>query len=424
MPFALSQFSAEAFSLWMIFVIFYGLVVVFDFGLTTTIARQYNFILAGANSIEKSGLSSGSQDGINEVLFTQLYSGSKKIFTNIALGVSVLLLLVYLFYLQLITVDYQGSIIIEWILYSLAIIISLFCLTYNAIFFGTHNVASIYRVCSISNLVFFATSISLILFEQGLLSIAIARCLSAFVYFFHAKFEIQKFNMLLHYKPEYKMGGDKVLKNLVPNAAKLGGVTLGNFLVSKASVLIVAAYFPLEESGAFSLTLNIFSVIMSVSLLFMTIKTPKLNTSRQEKRYGDLFFYQKRIRLVCLLIAAVAFITFILLGESLLRLIGSNTELPPLSVLFVFSVLCFFEINRSISMNFIMSSNNVPFLKPVLITGIFCLVLTIGLFELGYAYIIIPVAIQLMMQSLFNNWYWTKQEIKEYKVLSKKGDYE
>jgi len=417
MPFALAEFSAEVFSIWMIFVTFYGLIVVFDFGLTTTISRQYNYILAGAKSIEKQGLSQESSGEVDERLFTHLYLGSKKIFSAIALSGVFLLLAVYFFYLLPVTSEYQYDVSVEWLLYAIAIIINLFCLTYNAIFFGTHHVTSIYRVCSVSNLIFFAVAIALILLGYGLLAIAIARFISAVVYFVHAKLEVNKYDMLAHYQPKYSLGSNKVLKNLIPNAAKLGGVTLGNFLVSKISVLIVAAYLPLAVSGSYSLTLNIFSVIMSVSLLFMTVKTPQLNALRQEKKYTQLFSLQKKIRLLCIVTGGGAFLSFMVLGKPFLTLIGSGTQLPGYTVMFAFSVLCLLEVNRLVSMNFIMTANQIPFLKPVLLTGGSCLIITVSLFEFGYSALIVPVLVQLFAQSSFNNWYWTKLEIKEYKSL-------
>ena len=75
-------------------------------------------------------------------------------------------------------------------------------------------------------------------------------------------------------------------------------------------------------------------------------------------------------------------------------------------------------------MNFIMSSNQVPFLKASLITGLMCVVITLTLFELSYTFIVIPVLVQLTAQCIFNNWYWTKKELAETKALINKGNYE
>jgi len=417
MPFALNEFSAEVFSIWMIFVTFYGLIFVFDFGLTSTISRQYNYILAGAKSIETQGVSSNTSEQVDEQLFTHLYRSAKKIFLTIALASACLLILVYFYYLMPVTSELNYDISIEWLLYAFAIIINLYCLSYNAIFFGTHNVSSIYRGASISNIIFFAFSISLILLGYGLLSIAIARILSALVYFIYSNLEVRKYNMLRYYKAEFPVADKGILKKLVPNAAKLGVVTLSNFLVTKIPVLIVAAYFPLSVSGSYSLVLNIFTVILSISLLFMSIKTPQLNVYRQEKKYSSLCTLQRKIRMVCLLTAALAFMSFILIGEYALDFIGSNTLLPAMSVQLSFSLLYLLQVNRQISMNFIMSANKVPFLRPVLLTSVFCIIAIIGLFELGYQSLIIPVLVQLVLQSSFNNWYWTAQEIKEKKAL-------
>jgi O-antigen/teichoic acid export membrane protein len=420
MPFALIQFSAEAFSIWMIFVTFYGLIVVFDFGLTTTISRQYNYILAGAKSIEQQGVSESAGRAVDKKLFTHLYLSSKAIFSTIAVGATLLLIAVYYFYLLPITTNYQLSIALEWLLYSIAIVISLYCLSYNAIFFGTHNIESIYRVCSVSNLIFFVSAITLIQFDYGLLAIAIGRILSAIAYFIFAKYEIKKFAMMASFEEGHAANATEVLKKLFPNATKLGGVTLGNFLVTKVSVLLVASYFPLAISGSYSLTLNIFSVMMSVCLLFMTIKTPTLNVLRQEAKNIELLRQQKKIRLVCLLTGSFFFASFALLGGPILEFIGSSTKLANMPVIWLFSVLSLLEINRLISMNFIMTANKVPFLKPALLTGVISIVLTISLFEWGYISLLMPIIVQLLAQSFFNNWYWTKQEFKERALLLKK----
>lgn len=417
MPFALNMFDSESFAIWMIFVTFYSLIVVFDFGLTTTFSRQYNYILAGANSIEKTGMSEYQSETVNKELFGQLYISSRTIFSVITLFSILLLTTVYYFYLHPLALEVGKNISIEWLLYATSIVIGIYSLSYNALFFGTHNVESIYRVCSITNIIFFAIAIILILLKLDLMAVSIARLISALVYLFYAKYEVSARKMLSHCSYQSSHSTRRVLASVIPNASKLGAVTIGNFLITKSSILLVASYLPLSVSGSYSLTLNIFSVIISVSLLYMTIKTPDFNRLRQQKSNQSIVALQKKIRIICLLSFALGALGVAMIGDSLLSAISSRTELPPLSITLLVSLMCILDVNRQVSMNFIMTANRVPFFIPVLITGAICLLATILFFEYDYRIILIPILVQLISQCLFNNWYWTLKEFRELKQI-------
>lgn len=420
MPFALTKFSQESFAIWMLFITFYSLIVVFDFGFTVTISRQMNYAISGARSIKKEGLDENKCNKIDAQLFTKLYLSSKYLFKALTLITFILLTISYFFYLEPIAKTSNIDIKLEWTMYSLSILIGIYCLTFNALFFGTHNVKSIYKVNSITNIIFFLIAIPLIYLDFDLLSIALARVISACVYLLQSRYEVGTQKMLAHYVElaDYKKQVISTLRTIAPNASKLGGTVLGNFMVTKASVLLVAYYLPLADSGSYALALNVISVIISISMLYMTIITPEINSFRQKSDTKKVIKLQKNIRLVCLGLYFIFALAFVLLGDFLLQSIESITKLPPSNVLLAFFLLGFLDVNRQISMNFIMSKNTVPFVRVTVISGIICTLLTIAAFELGLLILMTPLIIQLIVQSSYNNWYWTYIEMKEFKAYS------
>lgn len=413
MPFALHNFSPEEFNIWMLFVAFFGLIVVFDFGLTPALSRQYNYILAGAQTIEKEGISDRVGKDVNKKLFSELYYSSRMVFNTITLLAAGILLFSYISYLSEIAAKSNMNIALEWLLYSLSILISLICLNYNALFFGTNNINSIYRTCSISNIAFFIIAIYLIIEDCGLLAIAVARLTSAAAYFIQARIEIYKnkiFNNLIALENNSHL---EILRKILPNASKIGGVSLGNFLSTKISILLVANYLPPNISGSYSLALNIFSVIISLSLLYMSIKTPELNKLYQLKDIKSAIKLQNNIYFYSIGLFIFGSLAFVALAPYLLKLINSKIELPANTILFIFIINSLFECIRTISMNFISCSNYIPFLKTTIITGILITLSTLTMFQLDYLSIFTPLLCILIANSIYNNWIWVYCEHKE-----------
>lgn len=411
MPFALVSFTEAEFSLWMVFVAFYALIVVFDFGLSTTFSRQINYVLSGAQSLIKVGVSQEvNKNSINYLLFSKIINSAKCVFFFIAIITTAILLLAYFFFLSSIAAKSGLDISLEWLFYSLAIIINIFCLLYNALFFGTNNVASIYKVVSFSNLAFFVFAITLIFYDYTLMAVAVARLLSAIAYYLCANYEVNKLKMLHGYVKTSWQDTKTTLSLLIPNAGRIGVVSLGNFLLTKTTILIVAYYFSAADSASYSLALNLFGILTSVSLLYMTVVTPILNRAIQDADFSRVKKLQFKVRLVCLITCLLGCVSVLIIVPELLNLIDSKTELPDIYVLAFFSLMIFLDVNRQLSMNLIAATNHIPFYKAIVFSGAVSIIMILAALELGYLTLLTPVIISLAVQSLFNNWYWTLRE--------------
>ena len=203
----------------------------------------------------------------------------------------------------------------EWLLYSGAIIIGVYCLFYNALFLGLDTAASLYRIYSFINIAFFFIAISLLIAGEGLLGIAIARFISALVQLVFCRIELKKSSLVKYYQVNHTTNIKSVLAKVIPNTYKLGLVNLGEFLTVRGSVLLVAIYLPLDVSGSYALALNIMTVIASITYLYMTIKTPSLNKYRQTEKFGALHKQQNKIYFYCLIAYLTMCFSFILFGQ-------------------------------------------------------------------------------------------------------------
>ncbi|MCG7566501.1 hypothetical protein MHM95_09380 [Pseudoalteromonas sp. CnMc7-15] len=416
MPFALSYFSNDVFSVWMIFVTFYGLIVVFDFGLSATFARQLNYILSGAQRLEVKGTSQHvDEKNINSQLFTGVIDASKYTFFLLGCLCSIFFVLFYFAYLTGIEEKLGASLWLEWSIYCLAIVISLFSLQYNAIFFGTYNVTSIYRVCTISNLIFFSVAILLIYQGGGLLSIAVARLVAAIVYLLHSIVEVKNYNMLRFYQTNLKgriKSARETLFTLLPNVSRLGLVSLGNYLSAKATVFLTASFLPLALSASYSFVLNIFTTISSVSLLYMTIHTPKLNSLMQRRDMTRIRVLQSKVRLVSLGCMVAAGSLFFAIGDYLLALLESDTQLLMLAPMLALFLVYLLDTNKQLAQNLLMTGNHVDFALASITAGVGVVFVTWAALAVGFESVYTPIVAILLVQGVFNFWYWPLQERK------------
>lgn len=418
MPIALAKFSAEEFSLWMIFVVCYGMIALFDFGLSFAFSRQINYILSGGQSVEKEGVSKVlDKNNINFNLFSQVLDSCRWVFNILCFLVSIFLVLLYYIYLSPIADNSSIYISKEWLLYSCAIIISIYSLYYNAIFMGTNNVTSLYRVSCVSNASFFVISIPLIFLDFGLMGVVIGRIVSAFSYLIMSKIEIKYNRILAKYVKSTVEQKLALLKTIMPNALRHGCASFGDFMSTKFIVLLIAAYLPLSESGVYSFAVNLLGTITSISILYFTINTPIMTGKVQSNEKYSMGKMHTKIRFVCLSMTFVMCAVLTVIGPMILNVLDSKTALPETALLMIMALSALLDVNRQLSLGYIMMHNTVPFTKAVLTSGLLIVLFVFILFESGFISIWVPIVIYLIVLSLFNNWYWPYREYKMRKLV-------
>ncbi|KZN68468.1 oligosaccharide flippase family protein [Pseudoalteromonas luteoviolacea] len=410
LPFGLHYLPTEQFSIWMIFIAVYGLIIVFDFGLSLTFSRKVNYVYSSLEDKEKRAPAGGFLSLKEE--YSRIFNSSVTVFSIISLLSAVVLALFYFFYFPIIEGKLGYRVALEWSLFSSAIFIQIICLIFNVVYFGLSKNIFYYKCLSISNLIFMVLSIVLLILEWELMAISIGRFVSSVLLLLGLFALLNKTEHRKLYDKKSKLLDWDYIKSVLPSSLSLGGVSLSNYLSSKSAVFFVSAYFPLEQAAKFSLTHNIFSIITSVSLIYMTAHNPKININYKSGNFDSFISLQNKIRLVSLVFPVPIIVCLLLFGNPILNWIGSETLLLTLGLLMLFSVFSILDINRNVSQYFIMASDEVPFLKSSVISAAAIVLLSLFAYEMGFTYIVLSILIPLLVQLSFNFWYWSVEEVK------------
>ncbi|KUK72823.1 MAG: Polysaccharide biosynthesis protein, partial [Clostridiales bacterium 38_11] len=197
------------------------------------------------------------------------------------------------------------------------------------------------------------------------------------------------------------------------NAYKLGLVSIGAFLITKGNTLIASKYLNLEIVAQYGLTLQIVTMVSTVSSIFFRAYLPKFNSHRMTNDIEGL----KRDYGMSLIIFNSVFIIgvsiLLLFGNIILYYIGSNTLLLSNSYLFILLLIIFLETNHSNCATLITTKNEVPFVMSSLLSGVG--VLLTGLIAVKYleAGVLGLILAQGFVQLMYNNWKWPKVVFNE-----------
>jgi O-antigen/teichoic acid export membrane protein len=194
-----------------------------------------------------------------------------------------------------------------------------------------------------------------------------------------------------------------LLRTLWPNCWRLGVVATGAFLILQANTLICSAYLGLAETAAYGLSLQLVSMMVGVSSIWITTQQPLVAQMRaQHDLDGIARLYGRRMRW---------FVLSVLFGGGLicclapyfLRIIGARTPLLPWPVLLLLIVILALEAHHGHYAMLVMSENRNPFVLPAIISGLAVVLISSWLTpRFGVLGMLLA---QGLVQASFNNWW-------------------
>lgn len=104
------------------------------------------------------------------------------------------------------------------------------------------------------------------------------------------------------------------------------------------------------------------------------------------------------------------------LGPIILSKLDSNINLPPTSILILFSIISLLEANHSNFATLILTENKIPFVNSTIILGsaiIIGNIISIHFTNLGILGLIV---VQGVVQVSYANWKWPKVILKYFKI--------
>ncbi|AJI98235.1 hypothetical protein A7722_02650 [Yersinia pestis subsp. microtus bv. Caucasica] len=405
----------EMASVWVIFLSMISLITLFDFGLSPAIVRNVSYVISGAQNLVKRGIDDIIiKDVISYPLLSRLLFDIKRIYLYLSLIAFFIIVIGGLWYFYYISpLDIKIEVAYSWVLFSSALIINLIYLYYVPVLTGLGEIENSYKANVFGRIIWFFLSLLVFIFSPSILLLSLSFVFSVFInrylcYFFYIRNS--------HVKAIDKTEMEK--KSTVPfighNAAKLGVVSLGSFLINRSTTLIVGIVCPIVTAGQFVLSMQVFFALMAISNILLSIKIPEISQAVAKREHYTVKILIYKVVAFSSSIYLLGFVTFLILAEYVLPTIGVSLSFLPLDYLLILGLIYFLEMNHSICATIITSKNNVPFVFASLFSGGLIILLSIMLsvhFKYGVVGLILA---QGIVQLMYNNWKWPLMVYSEF----------
>jgi len=417
LPVILRKLPSEHLAIWYVFLSITSLVNLLDFGFQQTIMRNVSYIFSGAQKLLKFGIhDDDSSEEVNYELLLSLIKSAKKIYRTIAIIAFILLITFGTWYIYDITTELaaQQDILIAWVIYVFSAVLNFYFYYYTPLLLGRGQIKESNKTIVFSKLFYIGFSFIGLSLNYGLIAVSIGNLFGSFVnrvlsynYFYDENLIVELDNIT-------DFSNDKNIFSIIwANSYRLGLVSIGSFLILRSNTLLTSKYLDLKIVAQYGLTLQLLNILArSSSILFKTF-LPKFNQLRVKSEINKL----KKFFGISLLVGwgtyGLGVLIIFALGNNLLNLIGSETNLLPDNYLLFLSLILFLEFNHSISATFITTQNEVPFVKASLFSGLGIVISSFIILKFTKFGILGVLSFQFIFQLLYNNWKWPYEVLKD-----------
>ena len=421
LPLILRLLTKEEIGLNYLLLTFGSLVSLFDFGFASQFGRNISYIFGGAQSLQKEGIQVENYSReVNYRLLATMIHTARYVYRRIGLVVLTILLTFGTWYVYEVTNGFTTvhNVLIIWLIFSFSVFFEMFYSYYTALLGGSGMIMESRKAIVYSKIVYVVLALVFLYMGFGLIGVVVANFISPFLnrvisyrFFFtdDLKSKIDCFNISKQEKLE--------LFNIVwYNARKMGLVFIGAYAINKFSLFLAGLYLPLSEIASYGLMIQLVGLISTVSGTFFLISQSKFSAMRvnedKEKLLKEFAFSMN----VYYLLFTFGTLFLVMVCPWLLTIIGAKAKLPSILVLCIFSFIVLLEGNHSNFAGFIITKNNIPFVKSSLIAGV---AIVLGdYFSLAYTTygILGLVLVQGLSQIVYANWKWPYVVCKDFGI--------
>jgi O-antigen/teichoic acid export membrane protein len=421
LPLILNMLTKEEIGLNYLLITFGALVSLFDFGFASQFGRNVSYIFGGAQSLQKEGIEIvNSADIINYRLLATMIYTAKYVYRRIGLIVLTTMLSFGTWYVYEVTNGFESveNVLIIWLIFSVSVFFEIFYSYYTALLVGKGMIMESRKAVVYSRLVYVILAFVFLYMGFGLIGVVVANFIAPFFnriisyHFFFTKELKSKIDGFYISKQE-KL---ELFKIVWHNARKMGLVFIGGYAINKFSLFLAGLYLPLSDIASYGLMIQLVGIIGAVSATSFSVSQSRFSALRvngdNEKLIKE-FAFSMNIYYLLFVLGAVF---LILVCPWLLTLIGANAKLPSVLIMSVFALIVLLEGNHSNFAGFIITKNNIPFVKSSLIAGVAIVLgdyLSLVYTSLG---ILGLIMVQGLAQVAYANWKWPHVVCKEFGI--------
>lgn len=412
LPFVLVMLPKDQLAIWYIFTSITTFVMLLDFGFSSHITRNVTYVFSGSKKLLKEGIEVSEKEGISYQLLNSLIVVIKSIYRKLALAALIFLVTAGSFYYSTIIKNVNStsnaSLWVSWFIFITATVFNLYFIYLKCLLIGRGRIAHAQKAGLASVIMYITIGFAGLQSGFGLVALTAASLFSSLVnrYLSYRFFFDNDLSQRLSLNPASSNDFKKLLTAIWHNAKKIGLVMLGGFFTNHATLIILPAYIEIDVVAEYGLLQQFISVFVTVSVIFFSTFSPKMNNLFVVQRYDKLIKLLGLSLLVFLFCFTVCSLILILFGNNLLELIGSNTMLLPWRYMILMLIIAFLDQQHTMMAGVLSYNNKIPFVKPSLISGglfIISALILLEFTELGLYAVILP---RLVIQLAYNNWKW------------------
>lgn len=420
-PFLLLFLSESEVGLWYVFLSISNLTLLFDFGFNATFARNIVYVLSGAKKLSKEKMGEPPADtSVDWHLLNVVLKSVKALYA--AIGIAVLMLAGTLgtWYICSVTEGLDTHYLAEWGIFCIAIFLNLYFLYTSTFLRGYGDIASENKVKTISRAAQLLITLILLFMGTGLMGASLgflagALILRALSIVYLSRHTTIKAGLAAKGESVSVSEMRDVLSSVSYIAWRDGVVQISLYASSQATTIVCSLFTSLAETGMFSILLQIANALCHFAQAYAKAYLPEFQSAyAQEDGEKQTAIVGKGLAVYWIL-ALLGTLGVCVIVLPLLPLFkqGLTIDYPFYMALSVYLVLL---NHHSLCCNFIISTNQIPYLRGYLLAAIggiavstLCMsVLDGGIWGLLFG--------QFICQIVYNNWYWPAWLCRELNV--------
>ncbi|MGH8048813.1 MAG: hypothetical protein ACREKL_16350 [Chthoniobacterales bacterium] len=402
LPLTTRLLSASELGYWYLFTNFYAAIVVFDFGVTSASSRGMAMMLAELHV-------AGDKEKIRARL-AAFYGSCRTVYKWVAASTFIFLSIGGGWWIWQRTADFPQATEVRhaWLLTCPAFALAIAGNFGRSLLSGTNRINMFQFLSACAFALQFVVGVGGLLAGWGLSALVAANLAMFSVLAIGLPFALLNPGSLAESGP-WQRGTPREMRSLLKVSAGTFCNSLSSFIVLNAPVLAASHFLSIEEVGRYGLSLQVILIASQASNIWVEVKGPVLVHlyRANPKELPRVFVQRMRLALATYITCIVG---AVLVGPTLLTLIGSHTQILGLPLFLTLATMVFFVLHAGLFDAFCMGLGYNPFIKPYLISAIAGVLLaTYFAPALGlWAFILGPLAAQL----LWNAWWVPKQGLR------------
>lgn len=413
-PLILVKYSVDEVAFWYLLLTINSFVVVVDFGFYPTFSRVISFVYNGLDRIADVSCRTKTQsNGEPAWGFMERVYGTINV-TYFSLTFLVVIVITLASYGSIQTViertNDQSILWSSYFVFILSVVLAFFARRSDTIIIGTNHVALINRWNILNNIANSVSSILIVYYGYGVFWLAINQ------FFFSVLLLIRNYYIEISicggtFKNFKLFSFDsRVFKWVWVPTWKSGVGILASTGLTQVTGFVYTSMSSAAELASYLITLKLVTTISQFSQAPFYSKLPVFSGLRVRNKIEELTNKTEDAMFKSLMVFVIGVSSLFFLGDYLLLLIGSNTQLESPTFIVLMAFIWFFERHHAMHAQIYSTTNKIPFYKMLIISGIvnicmmYILVPKIGVW--GF-----PVSLAIA-NMIINNWWNVKISLK------------